>query len=432
MKTTLCLRKWILFLVAAVSAVQIARAADITWTNPGGGDWNTAGNWNPSQVPGPSDNAILALGVTVTVDVDATVGDLALSNGALAGSGTLTVSGTMNWTGGTMTGSGATTIASGGSLVISGVNDKNFGQRTINNAGTLAWSGGNFNSGSGATINNQTGGVFDLQGDQTWAYNLGGNPPVLNNAGTVKKTGGAGASTFGSVVNNNGALDVQTGTINVAGTSFANATTGSLQGVGTLDVSHTTFSTDGTLNPGNPLGTLFVTGNLPQTSNSVINIQLGGTVAGVNYDQLVVSGNANLRGTLNISLVNGFRPIAGDRFEILKFGSGAGTFDNISGLDLGGSLFLQPTFTSTNVVLSTIDTRPRPVFDPPQRLPNRQIQFTVSNVAGESFVISANTNLNTAAWVPILTNINSGAVFHFIESDTTNYQQRYFRTELLP
>src|SRR5262249_40953867 len=44
-----------------------------------------------------------------------------LNGGALAGSGVLSVSGVMTWTGGTMNGSGSTVIPGGGSLLISGV-----------------------------------------------------------------------------------------------------------------------------------------------------------------------------------------------------------------------------------------------------------------------------------------------------------------------
>jgi len=60
-------------------------------------------------------------------------------------------------------------------------------------------------------------------------------------------------------------------------------------------------------------------------------VQIGGTNAGVNYDQLVVTGNTTLNGTLTISLVNGFRPNGGDTFEIIKYASHTGSFDNISG-----------------------------------------------------------------------------------------------------
>src|SRR5438132_11428388 len=92
---------------------------------------------------------------------------------------------------------------------------KGFAQRTINNAGAIRWSGGDIWSGSGATINNQAGGLFDLQADQTWTYNQGGAPPVLNNAGTVQKSAGTGTTAFESIVNNGGTLAVQSGTVNM-------------------------------------------------------------------------------------------------------------------------------------------------------------------------------------------------------------------------
>jgi hypothetical protein len=63
------------------------RAADITWSNPSGGDWTNAANWNPNQVPGAADKAVLALGATVTVSVDTVVSNLDLSSGALGSDG---------------------------------------------------------------------------------------------------------------------------------------------------------------------------------------------------------------------------------------------------------------------------------------------------------------------------------------------------------
>src|SRR5436309_1339948 len=131
MKSTHRLICWRVALCIFLAATPSLRATDITWINGAGGDWNTAANWNPSQVPGPADKAILALGVTVTVDGDTTVGSVDFSNGTLSGSGVLTVSGTLNWTGGSMNGSGTTVIPGGGSLVLSGPNAKGFAQRTI-------------------------------------------------------------------------------------------------------------------------------------------------------------------------------------------------------------------------------------------------------------------------------------------------------------
>jgi len=249
---------------------------------------------------------------------------------------------------------------------------------------------------------------------------------VLNNAGTVKKTAGTGASTIEGVVNNHGTLDVQSGTVNLAGPSASNGTSGLVQGSGTVDVSHTTFTTDGQFSPGDPLGALRIAGGLPQSSTGAINIQIGGTNAGVNYDQLIVTGNAALNGALNISLVNGFRPTGGETFEIIKYASHAGSFDSIYGLDLEGGFYLEPTFGSTNLILTTLDNRPRPRLSPPQRLPNGDLQITFTCVAGQTFVIQATTNF--LSWDSVLTNVNSGAVFDLIITDSTVYHYRFYRT----
>jgi hypothetical protein len=248
----------------------------------------------------------------------------------------------------------------------------------------------------------------------------------VNNAGTLKKSGGTGTSTLGSVVNNDGSLLMQSGTVNLAGSSFSNGKNGVVQGSGTVDVSHTTFTTDGQFSPGNPLGALQITGNLPQSSNGAINIQIGGTNAGVNYDQLIVTGNAALNGALNIGLVNGFQPSDGETFEVIKYASHTGSFDNISGLNLGGGFYLEPTFGSTNLILTTIDNRPRPRFSSPRRFPNGDIHFTLTGIAGQTFVIQATTNFLN--WDPVLTNVNSGAVFDLIISDHAFYPYRFYRS----
>ena len=127
-----------------------------------------------------------------------------------------------------------------------------------------------------------------------------------------------------------------------------------LNGTGTLTVSGITFTQSGIINPGESAGNLTVTGNLPNTSSAVINIELGGVVQGTEYDKLTVSGSATLDGTLNITLINGFQPQLGNTFTIMTYGSFAGAFDTITGLDLGGGLVLEPTFNSTSVVLEVV------------------------------------------------------------------------------
>src|SRR5215469_8303453 len=43
----------------AMAAPLLAEAASITWTNTAGGDWNLPANWQPNQVPGATDTALI-------------------------------------------------------------------------------------------------------------------------------------------------------------------------------------------------------------------------------------------------------------------------------------------------------------------------------------------------------------------------------------
>ena len=142
-----------------------------------------------------------------------------------------------------------------------------------------------------------------------------------------------------------------------------------------------------------------VTGDFPQTATGNLNIEIGGRIARVEYDQLKITGAATLSGALNIQLINGFRPVGGDSFEIIRYNSHVGAFDHIVGLNIGGG-FLFPIFSATNVVLTTIDTRPRIVFQSAEFLSGEQVEFTLSGTAGQDFVIEAATNLTAATWIP--------------------------------
>jgi len=65
-----------------------------------------------------------------------------------------------------------------------------------------------------------------------------------------------------------------------------------------------------------------------------------------------IAGQASLGGTLDVVLINPFRPGHGNVFEIMTFGSRTGTFTTTSGLDLGSRLTLVPTYTGTNLTLT--------------------------------------------------------------------------------
>ncbi len=54
----------------------------------------------------------------------------------------------------------------------------------------------------------------------------------------------------------------------------------------------------------------------------MLTVELGGIIPGQQYDKLDISGTATLGGTLNVRLVSGFVPIAGQSFEFLAADAG--------------------------------------------------------------------------------------------------------------
>ena len=123
-----------------------------------------------------------------------------------------------------------------------------------------------------------------------------------------------------------------------------------LSGNGTI---HGTVVSDGKLSPGNSPGILEFTGDLTLNSESITDIEIGGTAPGSQYDQIIVAGNADLGGKLAVQLIDGFTPEAGQIFEVIEFGTATGSFDSFEGLDLDGGLQLVPVKGPTGFFLVT-------------------------------------------------------------------------------
>ena len=59
-------------------------------------------------------------------------------------------------------------------------------------------------------------------------------------------------------------------------------------------------------------------------------MELAGTTVGTTYDQLQVSGQLSLGGTLDVVLIPGFTPTAGNAFDLLEWGTLVGTFNTLN------------------------------------------------------------------------------------------------------
>ena len=109
--------------------------------------------------------------------------------------------------------------------------------------------------------------------------------------------------------------------------------TGDVWGVGTFD-GNILFS--GSYSPGLSPAAVGFGGSVGFAPSAGLEVELGGTRAGSEYDQLNVAGSAALDGTLRIALIDGFIPSAGDEFEVLACGSRTGEFAATEGWLLGG------------------------------------------------------------------------------------------------
>jgi len=93
----------------------------------------------------------------------------------------------------------------------------------------------------------------------------------------------------------------------------------------------------GTYSPGNSPGIV----SHETTSfgaDARVMIEIGGLIPGAQHDRIDVSGDVVLGGTLELTLIDGFAPQAGNRFEILRFGTRTGAFASLVGLGLAPGL----------------------------------------------------------------------------------------------
>ena len=323
--------------------------------------------------------------VNTTVTIPASMTVLQASS-YLAGTGTLEVLGTYNWISGYMgsnnviPGGGSLDIkAPSGVLDITGSSTKYLGYNeiwTINNAGTTNFpSTGSIQTYNASIFNNLAGGVFDIQADTTDRSVFTLNTGSFNNAGILKKTAGTAKSLISLNMDNSGTIDAQVGTIELNGGgintgimninsgatlhtnigSFSNAASGIIQGTGTFKTG-LNFTHAGSINPGTSPGILAMTGDLPSSATSALNIEIGGLTAGTEYDRFNVSAEAALDGTLNVTLINSFVPVIGNTFQILNYSSLSGAFATENLPALSGTLAFSAVYSPTAVTLTVVDT----------------------------------------------------------------------------
>jgi hypothetical protein len=235
----------------------------------------------------------------------------------------------------TLNTSGSGVIRDFGSSTLVGVT--NNGSFVIGNGVTTTFLSANANNGAVAVEAGNTGTI------------LIDDNATLNNLGTVRVGAGATLNMTGDGnFNQLGGAIVVDGTFNKASglTMLGGVLTGS--GVVNADVLNASV-----VAPGSSPGTLTINGNYVQASSGDLDIELGGLVAGTEYDQLLVLEDAFLNGALIVELINGFDPLADAFFDVLIADAVHGEFD----------VEILPSSSNGTWDVSYLSDRVRLVFD---------------------------------------------------------------------
>lgn len=256
----------------------------------------------------------LALSISSAITMSFTAGNI-------NGTGSLSVAGTINWSGGTLSipalfTTTATANITGGEVIIA---------NTLTNNGTINWGSTYLSFNGGSIINNKN--LYNTSNGYFYKYTTGS---ITNNSGAVlRKLTGTGITYSYIDINNAGTIDVQSGTFSISSDTFTNSSVINIAAGATFQNAYVSFFNSGTSITG--AGTLQQATGYVLTCNIALNIP--STIA-----LSVSSGNINGTGSLNIS---GTLTWAGGTISIPTTLSGTATTNAIS-----GEIIIANTFTN--------------------------------------------------------------------------------------
>lgn len=324
------------------------------------------------------------------------------TGGSLGGSGNLVVSGSAAWTGGSMGGTGTTVIDAGATIAFGG--NVTLG-RPLQNDGTANWSAGTIGLNAGTLTNNGTFNAGSATAANLTMQGVSLSSSAFVNNGTFNKTLN-GLVQFTSpigpaVFSSSGTVDVQAGTLSLAGGSGNyTAATNTFSGgtwlvAATLNIPATirtlaagtsvallnaasaftainslttnngtftlaggrdfaaapfggTFANAGTLNLAAD-STLSVTGAFTQTGPGSLNVEIASLA---DFGRVTASGAATVDGALDAALLGLFDPGTPDSFAVVSGVSRSGTFAFFSADVTPAGRLLSDRYNATAVLVS--------------------------------------------------------------------------------
>ncbi|MGD9692759.1 MAG: hypothetical protein AB7G17_05835 [Phycisphaerales bacterium] len=312
----------------------------------GGGSLNTSGSVNMNgdtktlarslHIGGSgtwSSGALFFQNASLNIDAGGVLDVSAPTAGAVAGSNSIAVAGTL--------------IKSGGStfVVNPGIAFSNTGTVDVT-GGTMSLLGG-VQQTAGTTL---TAGTWKVRDGATLSVSNTGY--VANNATIELHGANSNFNAIAQLSSNNGTLRLNdgrafsfqtvsenffnAGTFVKGGTGTTNVTTNSvLQNTGTFRVESGEFRTPNGFNSSGVVDVrsgalLTLNGGYSQSGSGTLRVEVGvGAPADGSGASVVVTGNAALAGTLEVQLAGGFEPIWGDAFTIMEYTTKTGSFAEV-------------------------------------------------------------------------------------------------------
>lgn len=358
--------------LALMSALSVhAAVINSTWIGSDFGSWGTSGNWSPSGVPnnGGADAYNVSIAPSgggihnIQLDLSPTINDFTFGGdsatprirGAVGSSGdqSLTVNGLFVWHSGTLS----------SSFVAIDYNVNGGGM--LDSTSDVALEGGFItrfildgfstftHSGSGSVVFTDDV-FFNIRAGSAWENTASGGfgatspSPFVLNEGTFRKMTSSGTAAINTYFENLGTVSVEAGTLSFARTysqsggildlngGNVHSTLGLFIGGGLVTGSGSITGGglqlgSATVAPGHSAGTLTLS-SLSANASSTFSIELGGLTAGLQYDQIQVTGTATVNGNLNVVFINGFENsiTTGDAFSLVSAAGGLnGTFTGL-------------------------------------------------------------------------------------------------------
>lgn len=216
------------------------------------------------------------------------------SDTKLDGTGPITVNGNLDWNREEIAGSGNLTI--NGTMTISGGSSRTLSGRTLVNNGTVTWTGGgNLRLTGNANINNVAGSTFEVQSDAVLDF-LDPNGGTFTNAGTFTRSAGSGNFIFDVAFDNSGTLNLNSGNIRLTRGGTNSGGTYSIQSGRMLEFDGNTHTLDNMSFPNS--GTIQISSNTVSINGAGVTIGAT-TVLNLNAGTLNGNGPINVDGTLN-------------------------------------------------------------------------------------------------------------------------------------